>query len=195
LCDKTAKSLVQIAAEAHMSVSMLRRYRVGQTEPGMDKVRALAQALGVPVGVLFGEPDCRTSGGGVGEDACRYGPRIPIRAIASAADPQGRVAYLPGAERESLRVPDGLHAVRVAGDSMSPTFLEGQLVLVEDGEPENGDLAVIEVVGEDEALLKRVYLRGRDVIAESVNTDPRFEPMLIPRRLIRRMRRCWGAKF
>ena len=74
-------------------------------------------------------------------------------------------------------LPDGVHAdfaLRCKGDSMSPTFESGDLVLIrQQPEVSNGQIAAIGIG--DEALLKHVYYQENGITC--VSDNPEYPPM------------------
>lgn len=74
-------------------------------------------------------------------------------------------------------LPDGIHAdfaLRCKGDSMTPTFLDGDLVLVRNQpDVEDGQIAVILL--DREATLKHVYHHGSELIL--VADNPTYPPI------------------
>lgn len=78
-------------------------------------------------------------------------------------------------------LPDGVHAdfaLRCKGDSMEPTFLNGDLVLIrKQPEVENGQIAAIGIqsASESEAMLKRFYLHENGILC--VSDNPKYAPL------------------
>ena len=76
-------------------------------------------------------------------------------------------------------IPDGVHAdfaLRCKGDSMVPTFLDGDLVLIrQQPEVENGQIAAVGINGE--ATLKHFYLQQSGILLTADN--PRFPPIYV----------------
>jgi repressor LexA len=77
-------------------------------------------------------------------------------------------------------LPDGVRAdfaLRCQGDSMTPTFIDGDLVLIRSQpDVENGQIAAVNVDGE--TTLKRVYRHpdGLHLVAD----NPRYQPIFVP---------------
>jgi phage repressor protein C with HTH and peptisase S24 domain len=128
----------------------------------------------------------------VREDA--GGPSLPVMGAASAAG-QHRIAYDPEQVTGREKWPRDPHLVRVEGDSMIPVALPGQFVICTFDRPESGDLAVIQLAEDGELLFKRIYWKGDEVQLISVNPDPKYPPVLVPKRAIRKIHKVWGVKF
>jgi len=100
-------------------------------------------------------------------------------------------------EPYETKVPGGLLAFEVRGDSMEDVVRDGQIVLaMPNVEPKDGDLAVVELTS-GQHTFKRVYFRSKGkqrwIVLDPVN--PRYEPELVRRSEIRRMMRIWGVKY
>jgi len=156
-----------------------------RNRPTEKSIERIAKTIGVTPGWLLGEEtraDARPAG-------------IPIRACASAADFLGvcHVAedWTPY-DTEHIRLPKGLHAVRVHGDSMIPVALDGQYALVAETAAESGDLAVIECK-DGRIMMKRISITDHIVSCASLNPDPHYKPIILKRSEIRRMRKIVGV--
>lgn len=67
-------------------------------------------------------------------------------------------------------------ALKVKGDSMSPKFLEGDILIVrKQDDCENGDFAIVAVNGND-ATFKKVIKKESCIILQPLN--PNFEPVI-----------------
>lgn len=159
--------LAEIATLSRISIA---RYETGKIEPGAQALNRIADALEVTTDELLGREDRLTPFIGIqrgaipiiGEIAC--GERI-----SPDTDPEGYAD-----------IPEGIHAdfaLRCKGDSMQPTFRDGDLVLIRaQPEVENGQIAAVNVDGE--TTLKHIYRQpdGLALIAE----NPAFAPVYIP---------------
>ena len=76
-------------------------------------------------------------------------------------------------------LPGGVHAdfaLRCKGDSMAPTFLDGDIVLIrQQPEVENGQIAAVGINGE--ATLKHLYRTGEGFLL--VADNPKFAPIQV----------------
>ncbi len=74
--------------------------------------------------------------------------------------------------------------LRVEGDCMAPRLRHGDYVLIRvQSEVENGEIAAVAVADSDEATLKRVFIRGREVVLQP--TNPEHLPILTDTRNVR----------
>jgi len=144
--------------------------------------------------VRIAEPGYRTIGP---ESVGRYGARwseycVPVIgriAAGEGADTVEATEHPPAWAGEFVLhsgAPAGAVAVRVAGESMAPAYRDGDMVIVDPTRPAESGVCVVlvEVDGHADARLKRLRLRARDAILESVN--PAYPPQTIPRRRILR---------
>ena len=163
LMKKQGVSQNRLAKVAQMSQSGLSSIISGQVSPKENTLQAIANALGCTVAELLGGsstiPVRRNAVPIVGEIACG----VPITAeqnIDGYAD-----------------LPDGIHAdfaLRCRGDSMIPTFNDGDLVLIrQQPEVEDGQIAAISFNGE--ATLKHVYKHDDGLLLTADN--PKFPPI------------------
>ena len=191
-----------------ISPSRYHNYESALNEPPLDLLKKIASVAGCSIAWLVsgeGEPFL-VSGlrqgavRAVSEPTVEYEARprqgIPIIAWASAADPESRIPMTKTGGVGEIPVPKDLHAVRVIGDSMSPLALNGQYLLCTNDPPSDGDVAVVEVIGQAGPLFKRVRIEGDTIYLLSVNPDPRHQTVRTLRRSeIRRIRRVWSVKL
>lgn len=75
--------------------------------------------------------------------------------------------------------PDACFAVRISGDSMSPKYDEGDVVIADPVvHPESGKTVVAKLT-DGRLLVRRFRSAGDVVILESINQNPRYEPVVI----------------
>jgi SOS-response transcriptional repressor LexA len=130
-------------------------------------------------GILQGSVDANGNVTGV---TMRF---IPIVSKVAAGDPATYTDgdYQAGFAEEYVPAPADLNdrnafALRIAGDSMSPRFRDGDIVICSPRRPaENGD-AVVAKVNAGETTCKIYYLDGRNVILSPVNS--RYSAQVYP---------------
>lgn len=146
------------------------KYETGQVEPGAIALSRIADALNVSTDELL----CRTE---------KLPPFIPI--IRGSVPVVGEIACgVPITAEQNVEgfadVPDGVRAdfaLRCKGDSMTPTFLDGDLVLIrQQPEVDDGQIAAVGIDGE--ATLKHFYKTPGGVLL--VSDNPKFAPMAYP---------------
>lgn len=133
--------------------------------PGLDKVRMVAQFLGVSVSELIGDTD-----GLPAPTIAEHTTTFPV--IGGVAAGYDHIAYEDWTG-DSIEIPDSyLHGrpptdyfvLRVTGDSMFPDFQEGDhvLVLKQSTMDRSGQIGVV-IYGDENSTLKRVeYAPGED---------------------------------
>ena len=162
----------QLAEMALISRITLARYETGAIEPGALALSRIADALGVTTDELL----CRTE---------KLPPFISI--VQNAVPVVGEIACgTPITAEQNIEgyadLPDGIHAdfaLKCKGDSMTPIFNDGDLVLIrQQPEVEEGEIAAVGIQrdGFTEATLKHVYQHGDSILL--VATNPKFAPQV-----------------
>lgn len=146
------------------------KYETGQVEPGALAIGRIADALGVSADELL----------------CRVAKLPPfIHMVKDAVPIVGEIACgKPITAEQNIEgyaeLPDGVtadFALRCNGDSMTPTFQPGDLVLIrQQPEVQPGQIAAVGVDGE--ATLKRFYTNGGNVVL--VADNPAYPPQVYP---------------
>ncbi len=157
----------RLAKAAQISQSGLSSIISGASSPKENTLQAIAKALKCSVAELMGEtvsdfiPLQRSAIPIIGEIACGT-PILAQQNIDGYAD-----------------IPDGIRAdfaLRCKGDSMIPTFKDGDLVLIrQQPEVENGQIAAIAIDGE--VTLKHVYRNQHGLMLTAEN--PEFAPITV----------------
>jgi repressor LexA len=146
------------------------KYESGQVEPGASALSRIADALGVSTDEIL----CRVD---------KLPPFVPI--VRASVPVVGEIACgVPITAEQNTEgfadLPDGVaadFALRCKGDSMTPTFLDGDLVLIrQQPEVEDGQIAAVGIDGE--ATLKHFYKTPGGVLL--VSDNPKFAPMAYP---------------
>ena len=146
------------------------KYETGQVEPGALAIGRIADALGVSSDEIL----CRTE---------KLPPFVPM--IRDAVPIVGEIACgQPITAQQNIEgtaeLPDGVtadFALRCKGESMTPTFQPGDLVLIrQQPEVQPGQIAAVGVDGE--ATLKRFYKQGENVVL--IADNPKFPPQVFP---------------
>ena len=160
----------QLSEMALLNRVTLARYETGVIEPGAMAVSRIADALGVTTDEIL----CRVD---------KLPPFLPI--VKSAVPVVGEIACgAPIPAEQNIEgyaaMPDGVRAdfaLRCTGDSMSPTFEPGDLVLIrQQPDVQNGQIAAVGINGE--ATLKHVYRKESGVVC--VSDNPAYAPMFFP---------------
>lgn len=140
----------------------------GANKPTMDKVTMMADLFQVPVSSFFDTSYDKSV------------IKIPILGVIACGEPITANENIDDYKERSVdNLPSGnVFYLRAKGDSMSPLIHEGSLVLIrEQSDVENGEIAAVLVNGDEEATLKRIRKFGDTVLLESINDS--YEPYLI----------------
>ena len=158
----------KLAKAAQISQAGISTIINGGSSPSATTLSAIAKALNCSVSELMGEiapgiiPLQRNAVPIIGSIAC--GERVS-----------------PDTERDGYAdLPDGISAdfaLRCRGDSMIPTFNNGDLVLIrQQPEVENGQIAAVNIEGE--TTLKHIYHQDGGILL--VADNPAFAPVFVP---------------
>lgn len=161
-------SQLRLAKKANISQSGLSTIINGGSSPSATTLQAIADALECSVSELMGElapgviPLVRNAVPIIGSIAC--GERVT-----------------PDTNRDGYTdLPDGIHAdfaLRCRGDSMIPTFMDGDLVLIrQQPEVNTGQIAAVNIEGE--TTLKHIYYQDGGILL--VADNPAFAPVFVP---------------
>lgn len=160
----------QLAEMAMINRVTLARYETGAIEPGAFAISRIADALDVSTDELL----------------CRVDKLPPFISIVKNAVPivGGIACGQPIMAEQSIdgfaELPDGVtadFALRCNGDSMTPTFQPGDLVLIrQQPEVQPGQIAAVGIDGE--ATLKRFYRHGESIVL--VADNPAYNPQVYP---------------
>lgn len=197
ICGMTQEALAKLLGVNRVSVSQWER---GDTSPKGDNLINLAKALGVrPEWLLFGEYSATSESVTAGyrnvEPAViPQGGRVPILSYVQAGNWRemceqatgfdGNVEYVTA----SVDIGPCGFGLWLRGNSMTPQFNEGDLVIVDpDEQPRPGDFVVAKN-GSDEATFKKYRPRGLDEhgqeVFELVPLNDDYPPMYSDRQHI-----------
>lgn len=142
----------------------------GSNRPTMDKIEIMAELFNQPIGYFFDEVDIYGAGSVsiplLGDIACGE----PITASENVSE------YI---DRSTVGLPNGnLFYLRCKGESMYPTIPDGAFVLMrEQQDVEDGEIAAVLVNGDTEATLKRVKKQGDTVMLLPDNSS--YPPFIV----------------
>lgn len=181
--DVSQKVLAEHLGVSETSVSYWSR---GEKYPRIDKIQKIADYFNITMRDLM-EDKNKSS---IDDTSLDHPPnlieispatiKIPILGKIACGDPITAEENLIGYRYESPEnLPSGkLIYLKTKGDSMEPTIPNGAYVLIrEQPEVENGEIAAVLVNGDTEATLKRVKKQGDTVFLMPDN--PKHEPYVI----------------
>lgn len=162
----------QLARKLNVTQGAVSHWENGSHFPEAAQLLAIAQLFGVPLDTFTDESPLRDMDG-----------MIPIRKNAVPIIGQIACGEQITAEQNIdgySDIPDGVHAdfaLRCKGDSMNPTFQDGDLVLIrQQPEVENGQIAAVSIDGE--STLKRFHKQPEGILLTADN--PSFSPIYVP---------------
>jgi repressor LexA len=158
-----------LADKSHISRISIARYETGVIEPGVLSISRIADALGVSTDELL----CRTNK--LPPFLSMIRNTIPVIGDIACGTPITAQENVDG----YVDLPEGVaadFALKCKGESMTPTFLDGDIVLIrQQPEVEDGQIAAVSV--DNEATLKRFYKREDGVLL--VADNPAFAPIYV----------------
>jgi len=175
LCKNRDVSPSRACIEMDLSRSLAAKWKNTKATPSAEVLSKVAQYFGVTVDYLIGrsglDPDNPPS-------PSRPGSRwIPVLGQVVAGVPIEAVEeILDWEEIDAKTASQGEHfALRIKGDSMQPTLMAGDVVIVRrQPTAENGDI-VVALINGDEATVKRIKSRAEGLML--IPNNPAYEPM------------------
>ena len=171
LRKRAGYSQQQLAMKLAIKQASVSNWESGKTQPETKYLTKLMEIFGVPMDALFSDEPRRDLDS--------------IRVIQNAVPIVGEIACgTPITAEQNIEgyadIPDGVRAdfaLRCKGDSMNPTFIDGDLVLIrQQPEVENGQIAAINI--DNETTLKHVYYQQGGILLTADNAD--FQPIYLP---------------
>ncbi|WP_215509784.1 LexA family protein [Limosilactobacillus fermentum] len=165
-------SISELARKVDMSKSTVSQYFNGKLQFPLNRAHDFARVLGVTTDDLLGL------------DLSKVNPvngltKIPLLGTIACGDPILADENIAGYLSEPTDfLPSGkLFYLRAKGQSMDPTIKDGSLVLIrQQPDVEDGEIAAILFVDDDEATLKRIKRAGPTVILMPDNRE--YEPII-----------------
>lgn len=182
LCDDHSISLTQLARNVKISPSLFTELKSGRTKSlSAEKVAKIADYFGVSSDYILGNTDNPNPGTVInifdipGIEPMPKTKKIPLLGEIACGEPILAEENLEG----YIKLDDGVDAdfaLRCKGDSMiNARILDGDIVYIRQ-QPmvENGQIAAVLI--DNEATLKRVYIKGETIILQPENNA--YEPMV-----------------
>ena len=161
----------QLAWKLDIKQASVSNWESGKTAPDTKYLSKLAEIFNVPMDYLFSDEPRRELDS--------------VRVIRNAVPIVGEIACgTPILAEQNITgfsdLPDGVHAdfaLICKGDSMNPTFIDGDLVLIrQQPEVENGQIAAVNI--DNETTLKHVYMQDGGLLLTADNAN--FQPIYVP---------------
>lgn len=171
---RKGKSQTDMSRELNIAETTVSSWMNCERYPRLDKIQLMADYFNVRRSDLTDGSPSNIS------HVTPFTVRIPIIGAIACGDPIIAEENIMGYKYESPdNLPKGnLFYLKVAGDSMEPTIPNNSHVLIrEQVEVENGQIAAVLVNGDSEATLKRLKRQGDIVLLMPDN--PAHEPIII----------------
>lgn len=179
LRKRAGYSQQQLAKKLNIKQASVSNWESGKTTPDTKFLSNLMDIFGVSMDDLFSDEPRRELDS--------------IRVIRNAIPIVGEIACgTPITAEQNIEgyadIPDGIHAdfaLRCKGDSMNPTFLDGDLVLIrQQPEVENGQIAAVSIDGETTLKHFYRYPDGLHLTADNPAFPPIYAPVSSDREII-----------
>ena len=165
--DMTQADLAKAIGQSASSITM---YETGKREPDFETMEALADVFNVPLNYLMFDSNKHPDGLRP-VSSIKY-TSIPLISAVAAGSP------ILAEESYDIYVDSPVkadYALTVKGDSMSPTYLDGDIVYIrQQDDVTDGTVAVVLI--DDSACLKHVYKIKNGV--QLVSDNPAYPPMI-----------------
>lgn len=191
LCYEKGISRRQMEREAGLGIGSTSKWK-GGFRPNQTSMKKLSEYFDVSIAYLQGESEFRSEQEAIiqgwnrtidvdalNDESKKYekGQLIPVLGKVIAGIPIEAVEDILDWEEISVRLArtGEFFGLKIQGDSMSPRFLEGDVVIVRQQEDaDSGDIVIAKVNGED-ACCKRLIKNREGITLQSLN--PNYEPM------------------
>jgi len=172
LLDDNNVKASEIAKTTGIPPSTFSDWKVGRSRPKLDKIKKIADYFGVSYLWLSGDTDDVQS-----KETNNKAIKIPILGTVIAGIPISAIEEIIGWEEISPKLASQgeYFALKIKGDSMSPTMDENDIVIVKkQNDISSGDIAIVCING-DEATCKKL-IKHKDGIS-LVSLNSKYEPM------------------
>ncbi len=166
LHNKTQSDIVN---DLHITSSTVSDWVNGKKYPRMDKVQLLADYLGIWKSNLTEKIENQNMSG--------RGVSIPVVGKIIAGIPIDAIEEIIDYEEIDIKLASTgeFYGLQIKGDSMSPRFLEGDVVIVKkQNNIENGEIAIVLVNG-NEATVKKIKKMDNGIMLIPLNNS--YEPI------------------
>lgn len=166
----------ELARRLDIPISTVSNWTTGQNYPRIDKIQLVADFFDIRKSDLT-EENADADNGLI---KVEQNVLIPVLGQIACGDPITADENIEEyRERPANNVPYGeLFYLKAQGDSMEPKIPDGSYVLIrEQPDVENGDIAAVLVNSDTEATLKKVRKLNQTVLLEAINDD--YEPYIV----------------
>ena len=158
----------ELAEKLHLAKSTMSQYESDSRTPSDEIKLALCELFHISMDELMGRQM---------KPEPKNGFAVPVLGRISAGIPIDAIQEVEGWEELPKAMADKgeFFALKVKGDSMSPTIIDGSVVIVrKQNSVENKEIAVVQINGDGEATIKRIQKQehGLTLIGDNVLVYP-----------------------
>lgn len=157
----------ELAERLGVSQQMVTKYEAGKASPGPYAITRLANIFGVSTDLLLGSSTNTKS----------KGLKIPVLGYVRAGIPVEAITDILDYEEipQEMAERGEYFALMIKGDSMAPTLIENDVIIVrKQPDVNNGEIAVVLVNGDD-ATVKKVHKQENGISLVPIN--PTYSPI------------------
>lgn len=178
---------VELHEKTNISESLISKYLSGNAVARQRKLSILSEALNINPVWLMGY-DAPMENNASTDELGNPVVDIPLLGSVKAGyDYLAQENRIGTVKVETSLVEDGsdFFALKVKGDSMSPIFIEGDIVIVKkQNDCENNEIAIV-IVNGDEGTIKKVRKTEQGIILKPLN--PTYDPLIFTNQEIEEM--------
>lgn len=158
----------ELAKALNVSASTVGMWEQNSRVPKLEKLEEIADFFNINLDELSGQTPSNTCGG----------IRIPVLGSVRAGIPLEAIEDIVDYEEipEAMARSGEYFGLMIRGDSMSPVFVEGDVVIVRKQESADTGDAVIALVNGDEATIKRLKRTQEGIVL--IPNNPEYLPMV-----------------
>lgn len=173
LINKKRKSQADVGRDLEIPEATIRSWFNGEKYPRIDKIQMLADYFNVPRSRITEEQT------GVMQRVSNL-IKVPVLGTITCGEPILAEENIEDYREEiaDLLPTGNIFYLKTRGDSMTPTIPENSFVMIrEQADVEDGEIAAVLVNGDEEATLKRVKRQGDIVML--IADNPTYPPYII----------------
>lgn len=155
-----------LARKLDMTSASVSKWRSGEVTPPRQTLASIAEALNVSEEWLKGENVPKKRSG------IKY-VKVPILGTVRAGMPTNAIENIIGYEEIPLQASDNREyfALEIKGDSMYPTFMEKDIIVVRKQESADTGDVVVALIGQSDATIKRLKRSSEGIELVPINTN------------------------
>lgn len=185
--DNSKMKQVDLVEKTGLDKTLINKYLAGLMKAKQDKLTILADALNVNEVWLMGYDIPMDRNIGTDELGNPVVDLPLLGSVKAGYDYLAQENWVGTVKVETSLVGNGsdFFALKVKGDSMSPIFIEGDIVIIKkQNDCENNEIAIV-IVNGDEGTIKKVRKTEQGIILQPLN--PAYAPLIFTNEEIKEM--------